>query len=145
MNRKTIFIFSVVMLLSLVLSGCSQTGNEYVGKWVDTTTPRQTMEIKRNDSNFIVILRAPSFWDGEIEQKEVPGIYKDNSIVVSAGRQAIISYVKADDSLLFVGKTFSRLTEPKAKELEAAEQKRQLEKKKKMATPTQGAGMPRFK
>lgn len=86
----------------LILSACSQKGNEFVGTWQCVKYPNRTAQIERNGDSFILKDITPSmFTPGRMDTKVVPAVYKDGVLVISGGfGTANIGYTKATDTLL---------------------------------------------
>lgn len=78
-----------IALLSLcLLTGCGQSGGEYLGKWVHTKSEKRTMEIVRNGDNFLIRSTEPSF-TGKIQTTNHPAIMKDGLLQTSTAFGAV--------------------------------------------------------
>ena len=87
-------IQSAVLLSTLVL-GCSKPGSEFLGKWVNTTNPSDTLQVDRNGSEYM--LTGP---DGT----KIGGTVKDETLTMASPMSGItFTYVKSSDTLLSTG------------------------------------------
>lgn len=86
----------------LILSACSQKGNEFVGTWQCVKYPNRSAQIERNGDGFVLKDITPSmFTPGRMDTKIIPAVYKDGVLVVSGGfGSANIGYIKATNTLL---------------------------------------------
>ncbi|MGB9237166.1 MAG: hypothetical protein WCC04_22380 [Terriglobales bacterium] len=88
---------SIPLLLSLMIlvaTGCSLSGSEFVGKWVNVKNSNDVMEITRNGEQFLI---------GERNEK-IGATYKDGSLEVSGMMGSVrLTYVKSSDTLLAPG------------------------------------------
>ncbi|MDF3881089.1 hypothetical protein [Cupriavidus basilensis] len=81
--RKLLMAAAAIVTL---LAGCgNQTGEEYIGKWVNIKSEKRTLDIERNGDGFMVRNTEPSAWDGKIETKNIPAVLKDGALQVQTG------------------------------------------------------------
>jgi len=114
MRRIVAILFSTV-LMGVFTMGCGNiidSGNDFIGKWVNNDRASEITEIKRNGENFIVAQTAPTFIgkvvnNGEKKTREYPAILKDAVLTVNTGSETMtISYVKDGNYLLIGGQKF---------------------------------------
>lgn len=99
---KKVFLLAVTALLL----ACSKPGSEYVGKWVNTGNPENTMEIVRNGNAFLVKETRPALFGGKGETRtsNVPAVLKDDLLQMQTALGAIsIGHIKESDTLTVPG------------------------------------------
>lgn len=85
-----------------LLSACSESGSEYIGKWVNSESSSTTMEISRNGENFLIKETTPVMWGkkGETNTSTGPAVMKDGMLhVQGALGTPTISHIKQNDTL----------------------------------------------
>jgi len=76
---------AMVVALAL-LTGCgSESGSEYIGKWVSVESNVRMLEIERNGESFLIRNTEPSFFSGNVETKNIPATLKDGVLQLSLG------------------------------------------------------------
>lgn len=91
---------AILGALILFLSACTGAGgDEYLGKWVDAKSEKNTLEIIRNGEGFIINKTEPSFLTGKVTTDQIPAVLKDGLLQVNGGAAAL-THVKASDVLL---------------------------------------------
>jgi hypothetical protein len=91
MVRKTV---QATVLLTVLIIGCSKAGSEFVGKWVNTNNPMDTMDITRNGDQFQIA--------GANQQTMDATYAKDGTLQMAgeaAGMGLSLTYVKSTDTL----------------------------------------------
>lgn len=90
------------ILCAVLLAGCSEKGNEYIGKWENNEHGHREMVVERNGDLFFINTVEPSmFKKGETETRKLPASYKDGQLQVQNGFGAVvIAYQKDKDALL---------------------------------------------
>ena len=115
--RRIVTILSLSVLMGVFTMGCGNiidSGNEFIGKWVNSDRTSETAEIRRNGESFIVAQTAPTFIgkvvnNGEKKTREYPATFKDATLTVNTGSEPMtISYVKDGDYLLVGGHKYIR-------------------------------------
>lgn len=109
---KTLCIMSL-LLLTMVLAGCSNEGDKYIGKWTGLSNPnnplsdlRQVTIEKNGENNFIVNDRIGSYnaYGKKCEWKENTSTdiatLKDGKLVIGG---TSFTYIKKDNTLLYNG------------------------------------------
>jgi len=113
--KRIVAILFLTVIMGVFAMGCGNiidSGNQFIGKWVNIERASETAEIKRNGESFIVAQTAPTFIgkvvnNGEKKTREYPAILKDAVLTVNTGSETItISYVKDGDYLLVGGHKF---------------------------------------
>lgn len=106
--RRVVALLLATVLMLIFAVGCGNiTGGEFIGKWVNAERPAETLEIKRNEENFIVTQSTPTIIAKIINNdekiiKEYTGVLKDGVLTVNSGTETRkISYVKEGGYLLF--------------------------------------------
>lgn len=101
------FIPIMLVLCLIFMSGCSEDnlaagkGSELIGTWHSKV---YSIEIKRNGDSFILVMLR-----GKEQPKEFPATLSGDVLHVSNGVGTVqFSHVKADDTLLTNGKSFTR-------------------------------------
>ncbi|GAB7081895.1 hypothetical protein [Megalodesulfovibrio paquesii] len=101
------FIPIILVLCLILMSGCSKDklaagkGSEFIGTW---HSKAYSIEIKRNGDSFILVM-----FRGKEQPKEFPATLSGDVLHVSNGVGTVqFSHVKADDTLLTNGKSFTR-------------------------------------
>jgi hypothetical protein len=85
-----------LLLLSLFVVGCSSRGSQFVGKWVNTTNPSDTMEITRNGEQFLIV--SPN------DKLGLGATYKDGFLQAPNTMGTMtLTYVKSSDTLIAPG------------------------------------------
>lgn len=111
--RRISILLILTVFVSVFLFGCGKApGEEYVGKWekLNDTPPAVQIEIKRNGETFILARTAKSLWDGKLETKEFPAVFKDNILNINVGIATVTaSFVKEDGTLLLEGQKYKRI------------------------------------
>ena len=113
--RRSITILILVVFMGFIAAGCGNiTGNQFIGKWVNSERAAESVEIKRNGDSFIVTQTTPTMIAKIIDNnekiiKEYPATLKDGVLIVNTGSgQSTVTYVKDGDSLLFENHRFIR-------------------------------------
>ena len=89
--RKTI---PPLLLLTILFVGCSHPGSVFLGKWVNTTNPSDTMEITRNGEQFLILAG----------HDKVGATFKDGSLQVQSMMGTMtLTYIKSSDTLVGPG------------------------------------------
>ena len=93
--KSTLLRFITISLFCVVFhSGCSSTGSEFLGKWVNKANPTDSFQVVRNGDEFLII--SPSGKTG--------ATYKDGALEVKGLlMSADLTYVKQTDTLLGPG------------------------------------------
>jgi len=88
-----------LLLLAMLFVGCSRPGSVFLGEWVNTTNPNDTVEIKRNGDQLLIIAG----------HDKVGATFKDGSLQVSSMMGTMtLTYIKSSDTLVgpgFFGQT----------------------------------------
>lgn len=96
---------AMAMALAL-LTGCgSESGSEYIGKWVDVERDVRTLEIERNGGSFLIRNTEPSFFSGKVETKNIPATLKDGVLQLSLGFGTISLAIDKSSGNLTDGQT----------------------------------------
>jgi len=83
-----------LLLLMVIAAGCSRSGSQFLGKWVNTRDARDTMEITRNGEQFLI----------QVGSNRIGAAYKDGGLEVSGMMGSVkITYVKDSDTLIAPG------------------------------------------
>ena len=91
-----------LLLLTILFVGCSRPGSVFLGKWVNTTNPNDTMEITRNGEQFLILAG----------RDKVGASFKDGSLQVQSMMGTMtLTYIKRSDTM--VGPGFFGLSEYK--------------------------------
>ncbi|MGE5458899.1 MAG: hypothetical protein ACM3NJ_00455 [Methanobacterium sp.] len=93
-NRITVLGLLVVLCCSFLLTGCGQTGKEFVGKWScvsasDSSDIGQTLTISKNDNSYII--------DGKI-----PATYEDGILTCSMALASVKMFIDEKSGHLMV-------------------------------------------
>ncbi|UUZ66299.1 hypothetical protein LP417_35385 (plasmid) [Polaromonas sp. P1-6] len=100
-TRFTIFLLAVAVV---VLSACTGGGDEFVGKWQETRLKVHFLEITKNGSGFIVQMTGPYTYNKRFLTKVKEGVLVSDEIGIN-----MIEHIKATDSLLVGGKTYTKV------------------------------------
>ena len=88
MSRVARKLIPPLLFLAVLTVACSRQGSEYLGKWVNTTKPSDTMEITRNGEQYLL-------------SGKVPATYKDGALQVAGPFGTItLTYIKSSDTLV---------------------------------------------
>jgi hypothetical protein len=93
-----------LLLLAVVMavSGCSSSGSQFLGKWVRTSNPHETIEIIRNGDQFLILY-------GQDNKEKMAAIYKDGGLEVEGMGGALhLTYVKSSETILVGDEEFKR-------------------------------------
>jgi hypothetical protein len=94
MTRITGRWVPALLLFSLLITGCSSQGSEFVGKWVNTKNPSDVMEITRNGEQFLILS----------SHDKLGATYKDGALQVPSVMGTItVTYIKSSDTLIAPG------------------------------------------
>lgn len=112
--RRIVAALFLTVLMGVLTVGCGSllSGNEFIGKWVNSERSAETLEIKKDGESFIVTRSTPTLVgkvvkNGERKTIDYPATYKDALLTVNTGSQPMtISYVKEGDYLLVDGQKF---------------------------------------
>ena len=77
--------YLLVAIVTMILAGCSRPGNEFIGKWRNTKSASNQIEITRNGGNFLIRIKEPAVFGGNQQTTTVPGILKDGILQVQNG------------------------------------------------------------
>jgi len=84
----------LLLLLSLLVVGCSRSGSQFVGKWVNITNASDTMEITQNGEQLLIL--SP--------QGKLGATYKDGALQIPSTMGTItLTYIKSSDTLVGPG------------------------------------------
>ena len=87
-----------VLLVTVLMIGCTKAGSEFVGKWVNSNNPVDTLNITRNGDQFQIVganqqtMDATYAKDGTLQMGGMP-----------AGMDMSLTYVKSSDTLQTAG------------------------------------------
>ena len=86
-----------MFLLSIVaLTGCASRGTEFLGNWVNTQNPKDTLQVTRNGDEYLIV--------GQDQKSRVGAIYKDGTLEVKGALlSANLTYVKQSHTILTPG------------------------------------------
>lgn len=94
----------IAIVFISALAACSKSGEEYLGKWVNTKNDKATMEIVRNGDNYLITEKIPALYGNPPTTSTAPATLKDGMLQVQTGLGAVpVSYVKASDTLTVSG------------------------------------------
>ena len=83
-------IMRLSALTLIMIAGCTSHGSQFLGKWVNTKNPHDTMEIVRNGEGYLI----------QAGGNKIGAVYKDNTLQVSGMLGSIsLTYVKATDTI----------------------------------------------
>lgn len=82
-------LLALIFGISLLISGCSKPGEEYIGKWIDIKNDKIILDIQRNGENFIIRKTAPSAWNGKIKTDNIPAALENGLLKVNIGFSSI--------------------------------------------------------
>ena len=83
-----------LLLLTILFVGCSRSGFVFLGKWVNTTNPNDTMEITRNGEQYLILAG----------HDKVGATFKDGSLQVQSMMGTMtLTYIKSSDTLVGPG------------------------------------------
>ena len=108
-------LFVILMLLMTLISGCSNEGDKYIGKWTGLENPANPLSsvhqvsIEKNGDNFIIKHKMSSFnqYGKHLEWKEgkeyqYSSTLKDGKLSVKRDLgENTYTYLEKDDTLLF--------------------------------------------
>lgn len=73
------------MLALALVAGCSGSkGDQFLGKWENTIVKEITLEIVRNDDNFIVRQTSLRYLSNTPEVTNIPATYKDGALQIQS-------------------------------------------------------------
>lgn len=90
------------LILAVMLTGCSNKGGEFEGRWLDTGRGTSMLHIQRNDNDYLIRISNPKSRRDTSPGAPVPAVLKDGKLVMEKSMGApTLTYVKANDSLVF--------------------------------------------
>ena len=112
-------LFVILMLLITLISGCSNEGDKYIGKWTGLENPDSPrsyihqMTIEKNGDNFIIKRKIGQYnefnldrqleWHDSTEDTDSATL-KDNKLVVGGNlTTTTYTYIEKDNTLLYSG------------------------------------------
>ena len=114
-KRVALVLISMLVIL-ILLTGCGNNGNVYIGKWIksDPNPANNFVEIKKNGDSFILTYtqNMPSIGTLNVATNQYPATLKDKNILsIQSGFGPLdISYVKDDNTILFDGAKWNKMT-----------------------------------
>lgn len=106
--KKLLTGFTIGVMV-MILAACSGGGGEFLGKWQNTKNKVLMLEITKEGSGFIVEETRPNFLTGAVVKERSLGAAKDGILRFEEIGLAHLEYVKASDSLLVRGATYTRI------------------------------------
>ena len=94
MRRRAFFALAIAPL-----AACSNSGDEYIGKWADIKRPGLTLTIERQGDNFFVMQHGQKYL----------ATLKDGALHISNGFEYTIGYIKATDTISVAGGEYKRV------------------------------------
>ena len=67
---------AAMLLASTLLGGCEQPGEQYLGTWQDTRSTGTTLNIVRNEDQFMVNETRLAMSDDQPETRQIPALYR---------------------------------------------------------------------
>lgn len=109
--KKTIFILALIVFTG-IFTGCSNSENQYEGKWVsitkndwDSTNTINKMEIKKNGENYIINTSKERYKDtgpktiwSVVSEKPINATLKDEKLVLNPS--IVLTFIKSDKTIL---------------------------------------------
>ncbi|MDG1581715.1 hypothetical protein [Pseudomonas sp. GOM6] len=75
-----------MLLASTLLGGCEQPGEQYLGTWQDTRSTTITLNIVRNEDQFMVNETRFTMSDDQPETRQIPAIYRHGALILRNGQ-----------------------------------------------------------
>lgn len=106
--KKAVISAITIMIL---LVGCGAPGGEYIGKWVNVKSSKNTMKIERNDDNFVIRITERSVRSGKLETENMPATFKDGLLQIQRGSFGPITAMidKKTGNLIIGGEEYKRV------------------------------------
>ena len=99
-----------LLLACTQLSGCDQPGEQYLGTWQDTRSARTTLDIVRNEDQFMINETYFAMSDDQPDTRQIPALYSDGSLVLRNGQSPEQLYIDPSSGRLNNGqREFQRL------------------------------------
>jgi hypothetical protein len=94
MKTSKYSLASVFLLSIVILAGCSSTGSEFLGAWVNTRNANDTFQIVRNGDQYLIVNK-----DSKVGATYDKGMLEIKSILGSAE----LTYDRKTDTILAPG------------------------------------------
>lgn len=75
-----------LLLACALLNGCDQPGGQYLGTWQDTSSASTTLNIVRNEDQFMINETRFAMSDDQPETKQIPAQYSDGTLLLRNGQ-----------------------------------------------------------
>lgn len=95
----------LVLALVALLAACGGPGSEYLGRWVNSSNPENTLEIVRNGDSFLVKETRPALLGaGQARTSDTPAVLKDGVLRMETALGSVpVGHIKATDTLTVPG------------------------------------------
>lgn len=75
-----------LLLASVLLGGCDQPGEQYLGRWQDTNSASTTLDIVRNEDQFMISETRPAMSADQPDTKQIPALYSGGALQLRNGQ-----------------------------------------------------------
>jgi hypothetical protein len=91
-TRLTRRVQGVLIAVVVLAASCSRPGSEFLGTWVNTMNPKETIEITRNGDQYLAVVGG----------QKMGAIYKDGTLEVASPLMGTVrmTYVRESTTLL---------------------------------------------
>lgn len=94
---------ALAMMIAL-LAGCAgDTGQAYVGRWVNVESQDDVIDIERNGEAFMVRNTTPKFFSRKPKTESYPAVYEDGVLRVSSDGETVSFAIDQADGQLRTG------------------------------------------
>ena len=102
MKSRASALIAAVLFSVLVISGCSRSGDQYLGRWKG---PNVEITITRPSSEFVLDCKNP----GGMVNGTYTGKYEDGALKLSMAMFGSVTYLKDEDAILLAGEKLRRV------------------------------------
>ena len=91
----------LLLLLTILSSGCSSRGSEFLGTWENAKNPKDSFDIARNGDGFLIVRTKRNAFNGQaLGEEKIPAVLKDGLLHLQVGMGSpALAYVEATDTL----------------------------------------------
>ena len=75
-----------LLLAGTLLGGCERPGEQYLGKWQDTRSTSTTLDIVRNEDQFMISETRPAMSTDQPDTRQIPALYSGDALQLRNGQ-----------------------------------------------------------